>query len=358
MAQRLSTEALYHMHLCQISGLILARNQGDSTHAFSTTQEIDEELESLAKQMPQSWWEIPTSFADPRTDEASIQFQRMMCHIWHFEFQTLVHLPFMLRTATDRRYEYSRVSCLSSSRSLIMRWMFIRSLHGQTLFSNLVEFQAFTAAITLLLGLLGTTHSTDPVVLKERQEDLQLVETVVQVFEGMKQYGTGVHVVSQSISVIHTLLGIVRNEGNSSGILRIAIPHFGTISVARGGTVQSLEGERILGANPRSQSIPMQGKSPLQALRSNSSTSSTGAGSTRPSMSAPKQKEYQSLGSTVDVNGNDAAMQNTVLQFTSSQFPTLDAQVVDPTTGWPFQESDMMFFDSLLNTDVAGNWDF
>jgi hypothetical protein len=195
-------------------------------------------------------------------------------------------------------------------------------------------------------------------VLKERQEDLQLVETVVQVFEGMKQYGTGVHVVSQSISVIHTLLGIVRNEGNSSGILRIAIPHFGTISVARGGTVQSLEGERILGANPRSQSIPMQGKSPLQALRSNSSTSSTGAGSTGPSMSAPKQKEYQSLGGTVDVNGNDAAMQNTVLQFTSSQFPTLDAQVVDPTTGWPFQESDMMFFDSLLNTDVAGNWDF
>jgi hypothetical protein len=150
----------------------------------------------------------------------------------------------------------------------------------------------------------------------------------------------------------------VRNEGNSSGILRLAIPHFGTISIARGGTVQSLEGERILGANPRSQGIPMQGKSPLQALCSNSTPLSIGAGSTWPSVSAPKQKEYQSLGDTVDVNGNDAAMQNTVLQFTSSQFPTLDAQVVDPTTGWPFQESDMMFFDSLLNTDVAGNWDF
>jgi len=195
-------------------------------------------------------------------------------------------------------------------------------------------------------------------VLKERQEDLQLVETVVQVLEGMKQYGTGAHVVNQSISVIHTLLGIVRNEGNSSGILRLAIPHFGTISIARGGTVQSLEGERILGANPHSQAIPMQGKSPLQALRSDSTPLSIGAGSTWPPMSAPKQKEYQSLGNTVDVNGSDAAMQNTVLQFTSSQFPTFDAQVVDPTTGWPFQESDMMFFDSLLNTDVAGNWDF
>jgi hypothetical protein len=35
-----------------------------------------------------------------------------------------------------------------------MRWMFIRSAYDRTLFSNLIEFHAFTAAITLLLGLL------------------------------------------------------------------------------------------------------------------------------------------------------------------------------------------------------------
>ncbi len=53
---------------------------------------------------------------------------------------------------------------------------------------------------------------------------------------------------------------------------------------------------------------------------------------------------------------NGLGMQNNVLQFTSSQFPIFDAQVMDNTTGWQFQESDMMFFDSLLNNDVAGNW--
>jgi hypothetical protein len=239
-----------------------------------------------------------------------------------------------------------------------MRWMFIHSGFGKTLFSNLFVFQAFTATITLLLGLLGPTYTTDPVVLKEREDDLQLVETVVQILEGMKQYGTGAQVVNQSISVIHTLLGIVRNEGNSSGILRLSIPHFGTISVARGGAVQSLEGERILGANPRSQATSMQGKSPLQALCSNPSPCSTSAGTSWQSMSAPKQNEYLSPGDEVDIIDNDAVIQKTVLQFTSNQFPTFDAQTLDAGTDWSFQESDMMFFDSLLNTDVAGNWDF
>jgi len=241
-----------------------------------------------------------------------------------------------------------------------MRWMFVRSVYGKTLFSNLVEFQAFTAAITLLLGLLGPIYTTDLVALKERQEDLQLVETVVQIFEGMKQFGAGVQVVNQSISVIHTLLGIVRNEGNSPGILRLAIPHFGTISVARGGAVQSLEGERILGANPRSQAASKQIQSPLQALRSSStSTPSSTTGSQWPSIPVSKTPQYQSVsapGETLD--SNTADLQNTLLQFTSTQFPTFDAQAIDNTTAWPFQESDMMYFDSLLNTDVAGNWNF
>jgi hypothetical protein len=307
--------------------------------------------------MPRTWWEIPTSLIDERTDEAAAQFGRMMCHIWHFEFETIVHLPFMLRTGSDRRYEYNRISCLIASRNLIMRWMFIRSAYGRTLFSNLTEFHAFTSAITLLLGLLGSTP-TDPVALKERHEDLQLVETVVQIFEGMKQFNTGLNVVSQSISVIRTLQGIIRDEGNSSRNLRLEIPHFGTISIARGGAVQSLEGERILGANPRSQATSMQAQAPLQALRSNPIPPPSATGPTWPSMTVSNNQSYQDNNDNGQViDGNGAWLPNTAVQFTSNQFPTFEAQNMDNTTAWPFQETNMMFFDSLLNTDVAGNWD-
>ena len=357
----LSTEDLYNKHLCQISGLILARNQGDSIHAFSITQEIDEKLDTLAKQLPQTWWEIPTNVITGRTEEAASEFERVMCQIMHFELKTLVHLPFMLRAATDRRYHYSHVSCLSASRGLIKTWMFMREAYGTTFVSNLVEFQAFTAAITLLLGLLGTIPTiSDPAVLKERYEDQQLVETVIQILEGLKQYGTNVHVITQSISVIRTLQGVLRNEGNSSGNLRLDIPHFGTISVARGGTVQSLEGERILGANPRSDVA----SSEVHSLRSNPSPSGSGAGpaSSSTSTSLPRGQEYQSLnaadGEAITTDNAAWMNNNTVLQFTSSQFPTFETSAMDSAADWQFQESDVILFNSLVNTDVEGNWDF
>ncbi|CAM1508915.1 Fc.00g026540.m01.CDS01 [Cosmosporella sp. VM-42] len=354
----LSTEELYHKHLCQISGLILARNQGNTTHSFSATHEIDEKLDDLAKRMPKVWWETPTAIIEGRTEEAASQFERMMCHIWHFELLTLLHLPFMLRAATDRRYEYSRVSCLSASRNLIRRWMVIRETHGKTLFSNLVEFQAFTAAVTLLLGLLGPTRSTiDLIALKEQHSDQQLVETVVQIFEGLKQRGAVAHVANQSVSIIRTLQSVLGHEGNSPSSLRLEIPYFGTISVSHGGNVQSLEGERILGSNPSSNT---EINPPVQARRSDLAPLATGIAPTQTSVSIPTYEAFQSAdGDGEGLNGNDVWMNNSVLRFASSQFPMSEPLATNSTTTeWPLQECDTILFDSLLNTDLEGNWDF
>ncbi|KKK26767.1 hypothetical protein ARAM_000364 [Aspergillus rambellii] len=189
----LSPEDLYHKNLYHISGLILARNQEPCTHSFSTTQRIGEQLDALAAQMPAAWWEIPRTILNTRTKEASAQFERIMCQIWHFELATLAHLPFMLRAATDRRYEYSHISCLDASRNLIKRWIAIHQSPRTTLvFSNLLEFQTFTAATTLVLGLLAPQRrSTDPDVLQARLDDSQLVETVLESFERLPRQGRG-----------------------------------------------------------------------------------------------------------------------------------------------------------------------
>ena len=307
--------------------------------------------------MPSSWWDIPASAIEGRTDEASSQFERMMCQIWHFELATLVHLPFMLRAATDRRYEYSRISCLSASRGLIRRWLFIRETRTMTLFSNLVEFQAFTAAITVILGLLGPSHATtNLVVSRERYEDLQLVETVVQTLETLKDLGTGAHVVNQSISVIRKLQGTLRNDGKASGNLRLEIPHFGTISIARSGIVQSLDGERVLGANPRSRGTAVKvNNSSLQAQQSNPAAAETGVEPTWMPESAAWSREYQSSNKDgTTVNDDSARMESTVFQFTNSQFPTFETPFQDYVTERSWQEGDVIFFDSLFSADIEG----
>ncbi|KAK4870034.1 hypothetical protein LT330_005758 [Penicillium expansum] len=356
----LSIEDLHHQHLCHISGLILTRNQGDSTHAFSSTQEIDEKLDSLAKKMRQDWWEIPATTMSSRTEEAASQFERMMCQIWHFELATLLHLPFMLRAATDRRYQYSQISCLIACRGLIKRWMSIREIPGKTLFSNLIEFQAFTAATTIILGVLGHSHTTtDEVALKERCEDLQLVERVVQTLEKLKQHGTGVHIADQSITVIRTLQGVLQNKEESSGSLRLEIPHFGTISITRSGTVQSLEGDRILGANPHPRATLTGVRPPFETRGFDSAHPQTTTGPTSTLVSAPGSQGHRNAnmgGETMDDNA--MGMNDTVLQFTSSHFPVFENSTFNDITEWSLQESDTIFFDGLLNTDVEGNWNF
>lgn len=58
------------------------------------------------------------------------------------------------------------------------------------------------------------------------------------------------------------------------------------------------------------------------------------------------------------MNDNAMGVDNTVLQFTSCHFPALDNSSMDDLAEWSFQESDTICFDSLLNTDVEGNWNF
>jgi hypothetical protein len=273
-----------------------------------------------------------------------------MCQIWHFELATLVHLPFMLRAATDRRYEYSQISCLNASRSLIKRWISIRENHSTLLFSNLLEFEAFTAATTLLLGLLSSQTSTNQDVLQERYQDSQLVEMTLQNFERLKQHGAGMSVGTQSISVIRTLQGFLHG-GNLSDRLRLEIPFFGVIRIARSGAVQPLEGERIVGANA------CQNASFLRPAQSNMSSSMTTADRTPNSISHPRKQNSREV--IRDDAGNGVEREDTILQISGGHFQLPEASGIRDgldISDWSFEESDMVFFDSLVNADLLGNW--
>ena len=54
-------------------------------------------------------------------------------------------------------------------------------------------------------------RSTDPDALQDRADDAELVETVVQNFERLKQEGSGMSVRDQSVLVIHTLQSFSRD---------------------------------------------------------------------------------------------------------------------------------------------------
>jgi hypothetical protein len=315
---------LFTRKLCQLSGSIIERNSNDNIHAYAATQEIDEKLEQLARDLPASWWAVPAYIADDRSQKAAEAFDRLMVQIWYFQLEALLHLPFMLRAATERRFEYSKFTCLKASREMMYRYLALRETETKSFCCKIVDFGALVATVTLLLGLLELPQASESQEVKEQKEtDRALVRTVMTSMEELWRI-CGDVVAKQCVNVIKTLLSAESPAGPNGGNLRLTIPYFGTISIARppAGSSQSEKSTFVPIQPPQTVPTSRQGIQDWQGLQY----------STQNPIHAP------------------------VVSFTSSQFPAhVPEQQMDD---WGLQEADTLFFDSLLNTDLEGNWMF
>jgi hypothetical protein len=276
--------------------------------------------------MPSSWWELPDYCTFERNETTADMFDRALVQLYHYELESLIHLPYMLRAALDRRYEYSRLSCLAASRNLIQRWLFLRKNSKGPFICKLIEFQAFKAAITLLLGILQPSQSVkDPLQIRQEEEDRKLVDVVRGIFDELQAIESDV-VLAQSAEVLKTLQYINLNDHGKGGNIRLTIPHFGTISVGKS--------RCSLAAAAARPAANLQGNANLNASFEMDPTAQSWQ------KDVPLQPPYPTP--------------PPVLTFTSSQFPPLTADMGE----WPFNENDTLLFDSLLNTDLEGNWNF
>ena len=229
-------DRLFQRKLTLIASRIIERNQAEHSAAFANTQEIDERLEHLAKEVSSEWWIVPTSLPSERTSETAKLLDRIITQIWYFQLESLLHLPFMLRASTERRYEYSRFSCLKAAREMLWRYLALRSLGNEGLCCKVIDFTAFTGVIILLLRLLDPAQQkegkdgTDP--SGQIEKDHELVKTVLASMEERAAGGKDA-IATQSVNVIKTLLEINSPSGRTTNNLRLTIPYFGTLSIAR-----------------------------------------------------------------------------------------------------------------------------
>ncbi|KAH6704250.1 hypothetical protein BKA61DRAFT_493369 [Leptodontidium sp. MPI-SDFR-AT-0119] len=318
---------LFQRKLSEISLRIIERNQSENTPVYAATQEIDELLETLGKEMPDSWWEIPTHISDERSQRTSKQFDRLMVQIWYFQLQGLVHLPFMLRAATERRYDYSRFSCLKACREVMWRYLAIRGLNNHSFCYKMVDFGALTATVALFLGLLDPSQSAEN--SHQRDSDRTMINGVLHTMEGFAN-NTNETIAAQSVNVIKSLLAVdQQSTGGNGGNLRLTIPYFGTISIVRPASNQS---SRTEDANPNMPVFP--------------SPQSITVGQNNPS------EPWKGMSPS-----NHNPMTFPTVSFTSCQFnPMVPEQPVIADFGWA--DVDTLFFGSLLNTDIDGNWMF
>lgn len=224
--------AEYFFRLSTIVGHIIDRNQTPSSNdTLPSTIVIDGELAALAARMPPDWWNHPI---DP-TDILNEMYSHVLPQFWHHQARTLLHLPFMLKAATDKRYEYNRIATLESAREMLHRYRIFRPAQGfSSLVCKVLDFQVFTPAMVLVLNLFGLSENDSA---REKQEADQDEELVIAIYDILHQASleTEGGVTTQAARALRMFCRKRRDPcplGATTG--KVVIPYFGTVVFGRG----------------------------------------------------------------------------------------------------------------------------
>ncbi|KAI0201940.1 hypothetical protein F4808DRAFT_89139 [Astrocystis sublimbata] len=247
------TDKLEKQHTV-VMGAIIKRNLSKGDASFGMTQVIDCDLHAAAQNLPSEFWQLPSSrlLEDVDPLERIRAIQQVMLHLNHHNLLILLHLPYMLRDPKERRWDYSKATCVSSSRQLLHTFLTFRKMNTTSHACRHTDYGALTASMTLLLGYLDpithgqTTTSrreADRALIKEAQEKLQQMADK----NGDKLAREAASIIGRLLPLLNADLmtsgggGEGLNNESSGEVIHLDIPYLGTINISPSVNTQSHE---------------------------------------------------------------------------------------------------------------------
>ena len=253
----------YLMRLARLVGCIIDRNQTTTpTESLTMTVKIEGELIDLAATMPNEWWAL-----DMQENEVlSLLYHRILPQFWHHQARALLHLPFMLKATTDRRYGYHKIAALESARAMLNLFHIFRPVQGfGSPVCKLMDFQAFTVAMILVLNFLGVSSLSPENEVKEADEDGKLVSTTTSILRHAS-VGAGGGVATQAARALEMFIG-AKDDGSidCQATCKLVIPYFGTVCIGPGTSYanKSHPGAKVTQPQPQ---VPTPEQEPLVYL--------------------------------------------------------------------------------------------
>ncbi|KAJ5871715.1 transcriptional regulator family: Fungal Specific TF [Penicillium soppii] len=234
--------------LVRVANLIVERNQTFTkvTPAMiRKTQEIDEILALILPPELQS----PDGLPEGKCHERFYCFQLLHCRLTYYQHKAWLHLPLLLDASAENPHLYHRRACLEACRHLIDCYINLRLVTQNGCDSKIFDFEAFTAAMTIVINSVGPFGQRDI-----EQDGWDALESVVAVLERLyktlERLSKAVppdDVASRALNVLLTLRGISEGRefpelavpsespddlGRPSRI-QLDLPYFGTIFLER-----------------------------------------------------------------------------------------------------------------------------
>ncbi|KAF2141777.1 uncharacterized protein K452DRAFT_250611 [Aplosporella prunicola CBS 121167] len=265
----------FMIRLSRLAAAVIDRTQGNiESVSYAPALDLDAQLDSLVAEMGSEWWDIHSSIDNHTNSPKNFLFRsRILAQIFFHQLRVYLHLPFMLRSATDPKFAYSCTACFRAARQLLGLYHILRGSAAS--YSNnpaadsstepekplyeckVVDFVGFTAAVLLMLGLLGygrlentsNNTTTNAAQAEDDVRDWRLVEATMAIFAHASTEKGGT-VAAQSLRVLQQLCSVrdsdydIVGEGPQGCMSRTVIPYFGTITVRRGRRFRCLAGNR------------------------------------------------------------------------------------------------------------------
>lgn len=171
-----------------IASRILERNEcAPESCNLAETQAIDLELQKAAKTMPSRWWLPPNlSQMAQNPDQEAIFWEmlRLINQIFYYNLLNQLHLPYMLMFSSEKHTVYSKLACVNASREVLSRFIAFRTWNKVAFCCRSVDFFALMAAMTLVLAHLHANDEPDLNCLAhQRHSDRAMMEQVLESME-------------------------------------------------------------------------------------------------------------------------------------------------------------------------------
>jgi len=209
---------------CAMAERILQRNENN----LSETHDIDTLLQKAAAEMPPQWWLIPNlSASNSGGTEVLHETVRLMDQFTHYHLLIRLHLPYMLRSSPDRRYDHSKITAVNVSRETLARFIFFRTSNPAHFYCRGADFLAFIAATVLCLAHIdscgqrqGSARNPNPgtvfdFLAHSRPSDRGMMERTLDIIESVAHTGPDA-IASKIARILRPLLAIEANAASGT----------------------------------------------------------------------------------------------------------------------------------------------
>lgn len=197
-----------------------------STHSgidiYAAVLKLDSDWRQLEAEVPRHWWTLPGQIGTSHL----LQF-------WHSCIGMRMHLPLMLRRDPREEYSYSRHAGLQACRRVAELWEILRrDLPSGFFFCRVIDLQAFTAGIVLMLSR-ERAHRARGAGAKTEVAEMQLtVERMVELMEEKSKDPVGSDIAGEAAAGMRSLAALLAEDG-SGGTLKLTVPLLGKVHIRR-----------------------------------------------------------------------------------------------------------------------------